>query len=193
MDIRDLITKLNNVLVINKLDPKDEATIGEAIVGLDDLRKQIDRLAQFIMDEIPGEPSENEGAIDCAIRVMTQSFLAHEHITYIYYHHKGKQRKWGISAHPLRDSGASLEKHLLRYIPDAIYIKAEYHDGLGFVFEYDWSSMEACIRDRLRYAGLADTAILNQTDNKQHNTKTEADNAIKDISEDPYNQEIKNA
>lgn len=44
---------------------------------IDDLRedlelfhKEIDKLADFIMDEIPGEPSENEGAIECAIRLL---------------------------------------------------------------------------------------------------------------------------
>lgn len=31
---------------------------------------QIDRLASFIMNEVDGEPSEDEGAIDCAIRIM---------------------------------------------------------------------------------------------------------------------------
>lgn len=34
------------------------------------LQKQIDRLAKFIMDEIPGEPSQNEGAVDTAIRLL---------------------------------------------------------------------------------------------------------------------------
>lgn len=33
---------------------------------------QIDKLASFIMDEIPGEPSESEGAIDCAIRLLRE-------------------------------------------------------------------------------------------------------------------------
>ena len=32
--------------------------------------KQIDRLAEFIMAEVPGEPSESEGAVDCAIRII---------------------------------------------------------------------------------------------------------------------------
>ena len=31
---------------------------------------QIDRLARFIMDEIPGEPSQSEGAVDTAIRLL---------------------------------------------------------------------------------------------------------------------------
>lgn len=31
---------------------------------------QIDRLANFIMHTIPGEPSKNEGAVDCAIRLL---------------------------------------------------------------------------------------------------------------------------
>lgn len=35
-----------------------------------DLEKQIDALANFIMAEIPGEPSQSQGAVDTAIRVM---------------------------------------------------------------------------------------------------------------------------
>jgi hypothetical protein len=34
------------------------------------LDSQIDRLAKFIMTEVPGEPSQSEGAVDTAIRVM---------------------------------------------------------------------------------------------------------------------------
>ena len=34
------------------------------------LKSQIDRLANFILSEIPEEPSQNEGAIDTAIRIM---------------------------------------------------------------------------------------------------------------------------
>ena len=32
--------------------------------------EQIGKLARFITEEIPGEPSQSEGAVDCAIRVM---------------------------------------------------------------------------------------------------------------------------
>ena len=32
--------------------------------------EQIDKLANFIMSEIPGEPSLDEGAGDCAIRII---------------------------------------------------------------------------------------------------------------------------
>jgi len=32
---------------------------------------QIERLAEFIAHNIPGEPSQSEGAVDCAIRIMT--------------------------------------------------------------------------------------------------------------------------
>lgn len=34
--------------------------------------KAIDRLAEFIMSEIPGEPSQSEGAVDTAIRIMKE-------------------------------------------------------------------------------------------------------------------------
>lgn len=36
------------------------------------LGEQIDRLAKFIMDEIPGEPSQSEGAVDTAIRLLRE-------------------------------------------------------------------------------------------------------------------------
>jgi hypothetical protein len=32
--------------------------------------RQIDQLANFILNEVPGEPSENEGAVDTAIRLI---------------------------------------------------------------------------------------------------------------------------
>lgn len=32
--------------------------------------EQIDRLAEFIMKEVDGEPSKNEGAVDTAIRLL---------------------------------------------------------------------------------------------------------------------------
>ena len=35
--------------------------------SLDD---QIERLANWIIENIPGEPSMSEGAVDCAIRIM---------------------------------------------------------------------------------------------------------------------------
>lgn len=38
----------------------------------DALASQINRLAEFIMQHIPGEPSKSEGAVDCAIRIMTE-------------------------------------------------------------------------------------------------------------------------
>ena len=36
------------------------------------LDEQIKRLADFIMAEIPGEPSQDEGAVDCAIRLLRE-------------------------------------------------------------------------------------------------------------------------
>jgi len=34
--------------------------------------EQVERLAKFIMDEVPGEPSRSEGAVDTAIRIIKQ-------------------------------------------------------------------------------------------------------------------------
>ncbi len=43
----------------------DKALIANA--GLSD---QLRKLADFIMANVPGEPSQNEGAVDCAIRII---------------------------------------------------------------------------------------------------------------------------
>lgn len=46
----------------------------DAILALgrerDALRSQVHQLADFIMNEVPGEPSLNEGAVECAIRII---------------------------------------------------------------------------------------------------------------------------
>lgn len=36
------------------------------------LQDQITKLANFIMENVPSEPSRNEGAVDCAIRIITE-------------------------------------------------------------------------------------------------------------------------
>ena len=40
--------------------------------SIEALEAQIDRLASFIMHCIEGEPSQNQGAVDTAIRIMTE-------------------------------------------------------------------------------------------------------------------------
>ena len=44
--------------------------------------EQIDKLAKFIMAEVPGEPSQSEGAIDTAIRIIRrrQGWMSHEEV-----------------------------------------------------------------------------------------------------------------
>jgi hypothetical protein len=37
---------------------------------------QITRLAEFIMKNIPDEPSQDEGAVDCAIRLLRDVYVA---------------------------------------------------------------------------------------------------------------------
>ncbi len=39
------------------------------------LADQIDRLAKFILNEVPGEPSESAGAVDTAIRLMREFYV----------------------------------------------------------------------------------------------------------------------
>ena len=40
------------------------------IVQAETAEQQINRLALFIMEEVPGEPSRSEGAVDVAIRLI---------------------------------------------------------------------------------------------------------------------------
>ncbi len=37
-----------------------------------ELEKQIKKLARFIMDEVEGEPSQSQGAVDTAIRIIKE-------------------------------------------------------------------------------------------------------------------------
>jgi hypothetical protein len=39
-----------------------------------DLDAQIDRLAKYIMEHVPGEPSCSEGAVDTAIRLLREKY-----------------------------------------------------------------------------------------------------------------------
>lgn len=55
---------LREAVVVVEAEVRSMETV---IAYLDD---QIDRLARFIMDEIEGEPSEDEGAVDTAIRLL---------------------------------------------------------------------------------------------------------------------------
>jgi hypothetical protein len=38
------------------------------------LESQVERLARFILDNVPGEPSEDQGAIDTAIRLLSRHY-----------------------------------------------------------------------------------------------------------------------
>lgn len=41
----------------------------------EDFKGQIEKLANFIMENIPGEPSQSEGAVDTAIRLLNDTVL----------------------------------------------------------------------------------------------------------------------
>lgn len=51
------IATINVVNLINQLDDPE-------------VNSQIDKLANFIMSEVEGEPSQNQGAVDTAIRII---------------------------------------------------------------------------------------------------------------------------
>ena len=44
-----------------------------------EIKSQIDKLANFIMTEVEGEPSQNQGAVDTAIRII-KSYQKQENI-----------------------------------------------------------------------------------------------------------------
>lgn len=43
---------------------------------MDEAQQQVERLADFIMAEVPGEPSQSQGAVDTAIRLLREQFTA---------------------------------------------------------------------------------------------------------------------
>lgn len=52
-----------------------EIYIKDILKRFDLIQGQIDKLAKFITDKVPGEPSKSEGAIDTAIRVLGDLIL----------------------------------------------------------------------------------------------------------------------
>jgi hypothetical protein len=53
-----------------RLEAQCSLDIRDLLAAYDAQAAQIERLATFIMREIPGEPSQSEGAVDTAIRVL---------------------------------------------------------------------------------------------------------------------------
>lgn len=45
------------------------------MTSMETSEQQIQRLGHFIMDEIPGEPSQSEGAVDTAIRLLKKTLI----------------------------------------------------------------------------------------------------------------------
>lgn len=64
-------------------DLKQRANQHIAIQRAEQAESQVAALAEFIMAEVPGEPSQSEGAVDCAIRIMRN--LLHVRGTYEEY------------------------------------------------------------------------------------------------------------
>ena len=47
--------------------------------SVEPVKSQIRRLAQWIMENVPGEPSRSEGAVDTAIRIMARGLEQEGH------------------------------------------------------------------------------------------------------------------
>lgn len=50
----------------------EEGGVARLVVKLKCLQDQIDELARFIIEHVPGEPSRSEGAVECAIRIIKE-------------------------------------------------------------------------------------------------------------------------
>lgn len=66
--------------------PAQAATRGEAPLDVpwppdEPLASQVDRLATFLQDHVPGEPSQNQGAVDTAIRLLRAGVSPQPEIT----------------------------------------------------------------------------------------------------------------
>lgn len=57
-------------LTVNGEEYLDSDRVFELIDQLDDQSRQIDKLANFIMSEVEGEPSQSQSAVDTAIRII---------------------------------------------------------------------------------------------------------------------------
>lgn len=76
-DYKQALYAADKALDEPNVDPDDDLrTISRQFIRMTEryehLEKQIDKLATFIMENIPGEPSESEGAVDTAIRLLSK-------------------------------------------------------------------------------------------------------------------------
>lgn len=57
---------------VNNIEQEVKKEFEKLIDSHQHLSNEIDRLALFIMDNVPGEPSKSQGAIDTAIRLLSE-------------------------------------------------------------------------------------------------------------------------
>ena len=74
---------------------------------------QIEELANFIMAEVDGEPSKNEGAVECAIRIIAEQAAKIERLRGIIKNEKQKVKRWRKEAqgHEVERLRESIERH----------------------------------------------------------------------------------
>lgn len=68
--LRDLYEELLDAACYVKQRLVEEDLVAKYVDENERLKAQIDRLAKFIMDDVPGEPSQSQGAVDAAIRII---------------------------------------------------------------------------------------------------------------------------
>lgn len=70
-DILDLYPELESGAPDDLTIPEELAAVRDLVTDQVKAMAQVNRLAEHIMFRVPGEPSKSEGAIDCAIRLLS--------------------------------------------------------------------------------------------------------------------------
>jgi len=139
----------------------------------DSLGSQIDRLANFIMAEIPGEPSQSEGAVDTAIRWMRSALEAtrrsalvdapagEEALAYKFQNIMAQKLTTDEDGEILGVGPASFEmaRLALAPTPSVAALQAEIEDAVAKAI---CDSLEADVYDELSEGGVVKAAYRQQ-------------------------------
>lgn len=89
--------------------------------------EQIDKLAQFIREQVPGEPSKSEGAVDTAIRVIAQQAQEIERLTVELLAARSACDAWGNQVAKERKQLADMTKEKDESVGENTSLRASCH------------------------------------------------------------------
>lgn len=81
--LRDGIIRVLGDRAFDGDEDEAELLVRNVESALSAAEQQIDKLATFIMENVPGEPSESEGAVDTAIRLLSALSAEWEQVGYV--------------------------------------------------------------------------------------------------------------